>query len=268
MTTMTMPAYHHDQRVTWLRVLRAELTKFRTLASTAWSLVAATALTVGFGLLYSTLRVTRPPRAGAAFDATAVSLTGVQLAQFAIGILGVLLITGEYSTGLIRTSLVAVPSRLPVLWGKAATLALVTLAASLPATVVAFRIGQRVLSAEDLDTSFSQPGVARAVLGSALYLAAVGLFGLGLGALLRNTAGATAALFGALFMLQILIAPLPESWSDHAYKYLPTPAGSAITAVRPDPTASFGPWTGFGLFCLYVAVVLALAAWQLRRRDA
>ncbi len=268
MTTMTMPTHRQDQRVTPLRVLHAELTKFRTLPSTAWSLLAAAALTVGIGALYATLRVSRPPQAGAAFDATAVSMAGVQLAQFATGILGALLITGEYGTGAIRTSLVAVPRRLPVLCGKAAALASVTLAALLPAAVAAFLVGQRLLAAKHLDASFGQPGVARAVLGSALYLAAVGLLGLGLGALLRSTAATIGALFGALFGLQLLAGLLPASWSDDVYRFLPTPAGSAITAVRPDATTSFGPWTGFGLFCLYVAAVFALAAWRLHRRDA
>jgi hypothetical protein len=84
---------------------------------------------------------------------------------------------------------------------------------------------------------------------------------------LRNTAGAISALFGTLFGLQLLTGLLPSTWSDDIYRYLPTPAGSAITAVHPDPVTSFGPWTGFGLFCGYVAAVLALAAWRLRRRD-
>jgi ABC-type transport system involved in multi-copper enzyme maturation permease subunit len=266
-TAVTVPAYHGDQRVTPLRVLRSELTKFRTLASTAWSLLAATVLTVGIGVLYAMLRVSRPPQPGAAFDGTAVSLAGVQLAQFAVGILGVLLITGEHSTGMIRTSITAVPRRLPVLWAKAVTLGLVTLAALLPATLAAFLVGQWLLSAEHLDASLTQPGVVRAVLGSALYLAAVGLFGLGLGALLRNTAGAIGALFGALFGLQLLAALLPATWSEHVYKFLPTPAGSAISAIQPDRVTSLGPWTGFGVFCLYITVVFALAAWRLRRRD-
>jgi ABC-2 type transport system permease protein len=109
--------------------------------------------------------------------------------------------------------------------------------------------------------------VARAVFGSALYLGAVGLLGLGLGALLRSTAGAVAGLFGILFAPQLLTGLLPAAWSDTLYPYLPVPAGVAVTTVHPDP-ASLAPWTGFGLFCLYVAVVLALAAWQLRRRDA
>ena len=109
--------------------------------------------------------------------------------------------------------------------------------------------------------------MARAVLGSALFLTAVGLLGLGLGALLRSTAAAVAGLFGLLFAPQLLVGLLPAAWSDRLYRYLPVPAGAAVTNVRPDP-AALAPWTGFGLFCLYTAIVLALAAWQLRRRDA
>jgi ABC-2 type transport system permease protein len=256
-------------RVTPLRVVHSEWTKLRSLPSTAWSLATAVALVVGFGALYSTLRVTRPPEpaAAASFDPTAVSLVGVQLAELAIGILGVLLVTGEYASGTIRTTLAAVPARLPVLWGKAVALALTTFALCAPAALVAFLVGQSILAAERLDTTMGQPGTTRAVLGSALYLTAVGLLGLGLGALLRNSAGAVAALFGLLFAPQIIVGFLPASWSDASYGYLPVPAGTAVTTVRPDPIM-LGPWTGFGLFCLYIAVVLGLAAWQLRRRDA
>jgi ABC-2 type transport system permease protein len=272
MTTITRPpAYQAAQRVTPVRVLRAEWTKLRSLPSTAWTLLIGIGLTVGLSAGYSMLRVARPPRHTAelaGFDPTAVSLAGVQLAQLAIGVLGVLLITGEFATGTIRTSYAAVPTRLPMLWGKTAALALTTLALCLPATVAAFLLGQSILSAQHLDTTFGRPGVARAVLGSALYLAAVGLLGLGLGALIRHTAGAVAAVLGALFAPQLLVGFLPDTWQDSIYKYLPPPAGSAITTVRPDPTSSLHPWTGYGLFCLYTAVVLGLAAWQLRRRDA
>ena len=188
--------------MTQARVVRSEWTKLRSLPSTAWSLLAAVVLIVGFGAPYCVLRVTRPPsqpEAVAAFDPTAVSLTGVQLAQLAIGVLGVLLVAGEYATGTIRASFAAVPRRLPVLWGKAVVVALTTLLLCLPATLAAFLVGQSILSAERLDITLSHPGVARAVLGSALYLSAVGLLGLGLGALLRSTAGAVAGLFGLLF---------------------------------------------------------------------
>jgi ABC-2 type transport system permease protein len=256
-------------RVTPLRVVRSEWTKLRSLPSTAWSLAATVALVVGFGALYSTLRVTRPPEpaAVASFDPTAVSLAGVQLAELAVGVLGVLLVTGEYASGTIRTTLAAVPARLPVLWGKAVAFAMTTLALCVPAALVAFLVGQSILARERLDTTLGQPGTARAVLGSALYLTAVGLLGLGLGALLRSSAGAIAALFGLLFAPQIIVGFLPASWSDASYGYLPVPAGAAVTSVRPDPV-TLGPWTGFGLFCLYVAVVLGLAAWRLRRSDA
>ena len=108
--------------------------------------------------------------------------------------------------------------------------------------------------------------MARAVLGSALYLIAVGLLGLGLGALLRNTAGAIASLFGVLFGLQLVVGFLPATLADRIARYLPTPAGVAVSNVQPDP-ASLGPWAGFGLFCLYTAITLGLAAWLLRRRD-
>jgi ABC-type transport system involved in multi-copper enzyme maturation permease subunit len=264
------PAGAPAQRVTRARVVRSEWTKLRTQPATLWSLLAAVALIVGFGALYCVLRVTRPPtgpEAIAAFDPTAVSLTGVQLAQLAVGILGVLLVAGEYATGTIRVSLAAVPRRLPLLWGKAVVLALVTLGLCLPATLAAFLVGQSILSAERLDISLGHPGVARAVLGSALLLGVVGLLGLGLGALLRSSAAAVAGLIGLLFGPQLLTGLLPAAWSDRIYPYLPVPAGAAVANLQPDP-AALAPWTGFGLFCLYTAAVLALAAWRLRRRDA
>jgi ABC-2 type transport system permease protein len=270
LTTQGPPARPAGQRVTLTRVIHSEWTKLRSLPSTRWSLLISVASIVGFGALYCLLRVTRPPdtpAAVASFDPTAVSLTGVQLAQFAVGVLGVLLIAGEYATGLIRTSLTAVPARLPVLWGKAIVFGLTTLAVCLPATLAAFLVGQSILEAERLDTALGHPGVARAVLGSALYLAVIGLLGLGLGALLRSTAGAVATLLGLLFGPQLLAGLLPSAWSDRIYPYLPVPAGAAVANVRPDP-AALAPRNGFALFCLYTAVVLALAAWQLRRRDA
>jgi ABC-type transport system involved in multi-copper enzyme maturation permease subunit len=268
MTTISLPAYTGEQRVSQARVLRSEWTKLRSLPSTVWSLLTAVVLIVGFGVIYAMVRVTRPPADPADFDAAGVALAGVQLAQLAIGVLGVLLITGEYATGSIRVSLAAVPHRLPVLWGKAVTFGLTTLALCVPAVVVAFFVGQSILSGENLDVGFGEPGVARAVFGSALILVVVGLFGLGLGALFRNTAGGIATLLGLLFAPQILVGFLPASVSDQVYKYVPAQAGQAIMFVKTDEATSLEPWTGFAVFCLYTAIVLGLAAWQLRRRDA
>ncbi len=269
-TMPTVPRGRGAQRVTQARVIRSEWTKLRTVPSSAWTLLITVALIIGFGALYAGIRVTRPPHdaAGlASFDPTAVSLTGVQLAEIAIGILGALLFTGEYATGTIRTTFAAVPRRLPVLWGKTIGFAIAVLTLTVPATFAAFLVGQSILSSGHLDTTLGQPGNARAVLGAALYLTAVGLLGLGLGALLRSTAGAIGALFALLFAPQILVSFLPSSLSDHIYGYLPVPAGVAITSVRPDPI-SLAPWTGFGVFCLYTAILMALAAWRLRHRDA
>ena len=265
-----LPPYLRPQKVTQARVLRSEWTKLRTQPSALWALLSAVILVIAFGILYSLLREARPPHGAAAirsFDPVAVSLSGVQLAQLAVGVLGVLLITSEYATGLIRTSLAAVPRRLPVLWGKAALLAAATVAVSLPAVFAAFLAGQSILGRQHLSVSLSQPGVARAVIGSALYLAVAGLIGLGLGALLRSTAGGIAALFGLLFAVQIAAGFLPGSWSADVGRYLPSTAGLAVTSVRPDPT-SLPPWAGFGVFCLYAIVLLGAAALRMRRGDA
>jgi len=263
------PAYQLPQRVTQARVLRSEWTKLRTQPSVFWSLLATMILIAGFGIVYSLVRETRPPHGAAiaSFDPAAVSLSGVQLAQIAVGVLGVLLITSEYATGLIRTTLAAVPRRLPVLWGKAALVTAATLAASLPAVFVAFVAGQSILARAHLSVPLSDPGVVRAVAGGALYLAVAALIGLGLGGLLRSTAGGIAALFGLLFGVQLAAGFLPGSWANDVGKYVPTTAGQAVTLVHPDPASSLPPWTGFGVFCLYAAVLLGLAALRMRRGD-
>jgi len=276
MTSMTpdpaaLPAYSRPQKVTQARVLRSEWTKLRTQPSAWWALLSAAILVVAFGIGYSLLREARPPHgpaAIAAFDAAGISLTGVQLAQIAVGVLGVLLITSEYATGLIRATLAAVPRRLPVLWAKAAMLSVATIAVSLPAAFAAFLAGQSILGRQHLAAHLSQPGVARAVIGCALYLAVAGLLGLGLGALLRSTAGGIAALFGLLFALQLVAGFLPGSWANDVGKYTPAAAGQAVTTAHPDPASSLPPWTGFGVFCAYAAILLGLAALRMRRGDA
>jgi ABC-2 type transport system permease protein len=266
MTYIAFPAYDREQRVSQVRVIRSEWTKLRSLPSTIWCLLTTVVLVIGVGAAYATLRAARPPADPSTFDATAVSLAGVQLAQFAIGVLGVLIMTGEYATGSIRVSLVAVPGRLPMVWAKAVTFGVTTLVLAVPAVLASFLVGQSILSGGHLSTGLGAPGVLRAVLGSACFLTAVGLLGLGLGVLLRNTAAGISALFGLLFAPQLVLGLVPEQVSDAAYRYLPTPAGAAIGAVHHDPL-SLTPLTGFGLFCLYTAVVLALGAWRLRRRD-
>jgi ABC-2 type transport system permease protein len=264
-----LPPYRAAQRVTQPRVIRSEWTKLRSLRSTAWSLLTAFVFIVAVGVVNTVILAAHPPHgraAIAAFDPTSASLAGVGLAELAIGVLGVLLVTGEYATGQVRTTFAAVPRRLPVLCGKIAVLVAAALATCVPAALATFLISQAILAPHHLNTALGQPGVARAVLGSALFLTAIGLLGLGLGTLLRSTAGAISALFGLLFALTILAGFLPGALSSQVRKFLPENAGSDITAVARDP-GSLGPWAGFGLLCLYAAVALGLSAWLLRRRD-
>ncbi|HEY1643092.1 MAG TPA: ABC transporter permease [Streptosporangiaceae bacterium] len=259
------------QQVTQLRVLRSEWTKLRTQPAAVWTLLAAIITTAGFGVLYSLVRETRPPHGAAAiaaFDPAAISLSGVQLAQIAVGVLGVLLITAEYGTGLIRVTFAAVPRRLPVLWSKAVLVAVSTLIISLPAVLIAFAGGQSVLARAHLSVALGAPGVTRAVIGSALYMTVAALLGLGLGALLRSTALGIAALFGLLFGIQILAGLLPGSAAQTVTKFLPGPAGQAVTTVHPDPASSLAPWTGLGVFALWAAILLTAAALRMRRGDA
>ncbi|HXJ26841.1 MAG TPA: ABC transporter permease [Streptosporangiaceae bacterium] len=264
-----LPVYSLPQRVTQGRVIAAEWIKLRTQQSALWAGAGAIGLTAGFGILYAALLAARPPHgAAAAFDPTAVSLSGIQLAQIAVGVLGAMLITSEYGSGMIRATFAAVPRRLPVLWGKAAVALAAVFAASVPAVLIAFFAGQSVLAKVGLDTSFGQPGVARAVLGSAAYLAVAAVLGLGLGALLRNTAAAVTALFGLLFGLQLLAGLIPGATGVTLEKFMPSTAGQAIASVHPDPGTSLGPWAGLGLFAGYTVIVLALAARRMSRGDA
>ena len=266
-TVSAAPVVH---RVTQLGVLRSELTKLRSLRSTVWSLLAVALLIVGLSVLVPLVTVShwppRDPREAVGFDPTARSLAGMFLAQLAIGVLGVLLVTGEYATGSIRSTFAAVPTRLPVLWAKVVVFAAATLIVTVPAVLVAFFVGQSILSGKNIQASIGDPGVLRAVIGGALYLTVVGVLGIGLGSLLRSTAAGISALFGVLFVLPIIVRLLPTSVSDPVGKYLPSSAGQAITAVVPSAT-DLSPWVGFVLFCGYAAVTVAVAAAVLARRD-
>ena len=221
--------------VTQARVALSEWTKLRSLRSTRWSLLAAVVFTIGIAALACAVVANHyprmDPREQANFDPLDVSLAGVHLAQLAIGVLGVLVITGEYSTGMIRASMTAVPKRLPVLWAKAASSRSSLLALMLPASLIAFFVGQAILSRHHIDISFSHPGVARAVIGAALYLIVVGLFALGLGAIVRNTAGGIALFAGIMFVIPPLMNVLPASWNNAISPYLPLAAGEAIMSI-------------------------------------
>jgi len=256
--------------VTQARVTRSEWTKLWTVRSTIWSLVIATVLTIGLPILASTVISShwadRSPAERAHFNPLDPALVGSLLAQLVIGVLGVLVITGEYSTGMIRASLSAVPKRLPVLWAKAAVFAAVTFVLMLPSVLIAFFASQSILSSHRA-YAWSHPGVARAVIGAALYLTVVALLSLAIGFILRNTAGAIAAFAALFFVIPPLMNVLPTSWNNAISPYLPSNAGGAVMQLTHDST-TLAPWTGFAVFVGYAVLGLAIAAVLFVRRDA
>ncbi len=260
-------------RVTLAGVIRAEWIKLRSLRSTWYSLLAAVLIIVGLGTLFAGLHAHRMeqnigPDGKIFFDATQVSLRGVFLAQLAIGVLGVLVITGEYSTGMIRSSIAAVPHRQPVLLAKALVFAVITFVVSLASTFVGFLLGQQAQASTHAQASLSTPGAERAILGGAIYLTLIGLLAVGLGFLIRNTAGAIATLFGIVLVAPLLVTALPTPYSTDVAKYLPLNAGTQIIAtINPDPDL-LAPWTGIGVTALYALVALIAGGLVLSRRDA
>jgi ABC-2 type transport system permease protein len=267
--TPVIPRLPHAGRVTQARVFLSEWTKLRSVRSTRWSLGVAFVLTIAIPAIAATIVTNRWPHMSAHdradFHPLELNFAGVQIAQLAIGVLGVLVITAEYSTGMIRASMTAVPRRLPMLWGKAVVYGLTTLALMVPAVLISFVVCQAILSRRGIEIGFTQPGVARAVFGAALYLTIVGLFGLGLGTIVRNTAGGIAAFAAIMFVLPPLMNVLPTSWNNAASPYLPLQAGQAMLALTRDN--KLAPWVGLGVFAAYAAAALALAAVLLQRRD-
>ncbi|NUP45053.1 MAG: ABC transporter permease subunit [Streptomyces sp.] len=269
----TPPAMATAKRgaVTQLRVLHSEWIKMRSLRSTFFTLIAAVVALIGLGTLFSAFTASHwdhmNPHEQADFEPGMTSLRGFFLAQLAVGVLGVLMVSGEYATGMIRASLTAVPRRLPVLWAKAALYVAVTWVLMTAGAIAAFLTGQAVLSGKHLDTSLGAPGELRQVMGVGLYLTVVGLLGVAIGALLRNTAGGIATVFGLLLVVPVLAEALPTSWANHVNQWLPSNAGQSLIALHRE-AHTLAPWTGFAVFCLYAALALAAAAVLLRRRDA
>ena len=256
-------------KVTQARVARSEWIKLRSLRSTVYTLAASVAITVGIGLLLAGIALLHLDAGHGlgSLDPATISLYGVYPAQLTIGVLGVLLVTGEYATGLIRATLSAVPRRLPVLWAKLGVFAVVAAVTSETALFVTFLAGQAILSAKHAGASLSDPGVLRAVTGAGLYLTVVGLLAMALGFIVRNTAGAMAMLFSIVLVLPVLGDVPPADWATHIAPYLPSNAGQAVMQLRPALN-TLAPWTGFALFAGYTAVAIAVAAVVLKRRDA
>jgi len=268
-TRSARPVY----RVTGRHVLRSEWTKLWSLRSTWITLVLGLVFLVAFGLI-SAARYQSNVSSGQPLDAdfahaTALSLSlfGTNFAQLALGVLGVLVTAGEYSTGMIRSTLTGVPRRLPVLWSKSAVFGVVALLVGVAGAFVAFVFGSSIVSGTPAAMSLSDPGVVRSLLGTGLYLGLVGVIGVALGALLRSVAGGISVLVAALMLIPGLISLLPTSWQSDISPYLPSNAGQSMFALTHDAT-SLSPTAGMLVFVGWTVLLLGGAAYRLARSDA
>jgi ABC-2 type transport system permease protein len=254
--------------------LASEFTKIRSVRSTYWTLLALLVVSLGIGAAATGGTAANwshmSPSDQATFDPTQASVAGLfYLGQLVIVVLGALTLTAEYSTGMIRTSLTAMPRRPVVYVSKAAVFAVVALVVTFITAFVSFFLGQALLASTHDTATLSQPNVLRAVVGSALYVTLCGLFALAVGAILRHTAGTITAVIGLLFVIPILAHVLPQSWYQDLERWLPDAAGRALSVtVGPPPQHLFSAWTQFAVFAVYTAVLLVVGGVLFRKRDA
>lgn len=256
------------------RLMLAEWTKIRTVRSTIWSLIILVIVDLGFTALFTSLEVVNWSKADAGdranimADPTGTILgSGFFLSQLAVCVLGVMVMASEYSTGMIRASLLAVPRRLPMLAAKSAVFGALILVLGVIISFLSFLIGAAVLH-DKAPVSLGDPGVLRAVLGGGLYLALLGLFALAIGGILRQTAAGITGVIAFVLVLAPLAALLPGSVGKHVHAYLPSEAGHLIAQAHQGKNDLLSPWQGFGVFCIWTVVLLIVAAYLLKRRDA
>lgn len=260
-----------DVRLSFVRILRSEWLKLRTLRSTWIALGAAiVVLVLAAGLIghHVHTRLVHPgffedPEDK---DVLTTPLRGFGLTQLIIGVLGVLAVTGEYATGMIRATFSAVPKRLPVLWAKLLVFSALGFAAMLVATFAAFFTAQAFLGSYSI--SITGPNALRVVIALAGYLTMVGLLGLGLGFVVRSTAGGIAALVGIVLVLPGILAALNTSWANTTSHYLPLSAGLAMFSDTPAMGGDLGPGAGTVVMSAWVVASVIAAAVLLTKRDA
>jgi ABC-2 type transport system permease protein len=256
-------------------LMRAEWTKIRSVQSTVWSLVAFVVVAIGFSTLVSAVISNNwnqpgnhPNHVKLLTDPTAIIFgAGFGIGQLAICVLGVIVITSEYSTGAIRSSLLAVPRRLSMLGAKALVWTVIDLVASAITVFAVFFITTSILNSH-VSISLSAPGVTKAVIGAILYLTVLGLFALAIGGLIRHTAGAIATVIALVIVVPPLVNLIPGTIANHVHGYLPTVAGVLVAQTSQQPADVLSGWQGFGVFCAWTVVLLTACAWLLVKRDA
>jgi ABC-type transport system involved in multi-copper enzyme maturation permease subunit len=251
-------------------VLASEWTKLRSVRSTYWTVLTAIVLGIGLGAAISAGNAsaykTMSASDKATFDPTSLSTAGLFFAQLALGVLAILAMSSEYSTGTIRTTFSAVPQRSFILGAKSLLVGVVGLLLAVGIAFAAFFIGQAIFAGHNLNVSLSDPGVMRAVIGGGLYICVLTLFALGLATIIRHTAGAITALVAVVFIVPIVSNLLPDTWQNDFSSYLPANAGGSITQVVHQPN-TLDPWAGFAVFVAWALVTLGVGWYMLRTRD-
>jgi ABC-2 type transport system permease protein len=254
----------------FIAAMRSEWVKLRTVRSTVWSFLLTVAITIGLSALFCTARVSRWDHMSnvqqLTFEPIGFSLNGIFLAQLAIAVLGVLVMTSEYATGQIRATFGAIPQRGLVLLAKVLVFFVVALIIGEIASFGAFFVGQAILASKS-SASITDPGALRVVLGGGLYLAGIGVFSLGIGAIVRRTAGAIAIVVGVILILPQLVEILPSPWNDDISKYLPSPAGQTMFHIT-SQRVSLSTGVGALVFGGYVVGSVVIGWIMLRSRDA
>ena len=253
-------------QVTFTGLLRSEWIKFRSLRSSWYTLAAAAAAMMVLGVVIGYEIGHNPANLDVEDTVASATLQGYALAQLLIGVLGALFISGEYGTGMIRTSLVAAPGRVPVLMAKLVVFGAVALVTMVVSSLVAFLAGEAVLSTYGMGFSLGDPTALRVTLGTGLYLTLFGLIGSAFGWLVRHTAGAISALLGLFLIAPAIFGNLLGNWGKDIAKFLPSGGESFIHSYTAPDTLS--PWAALAVTVTWVVVLTGIAAIQLRRRDA
>ena len=269
-TSLIKPPSSVAGNLTMGGVLRSEWTKFRSLRSTWWLLSMTVVLMVGLGLVLVVLEINGgAPKQEPPYQVAQQIEFGALITQLVLGVLGVLMFTGEYGSGMIRISVSVVPRRLMLLWAKLSVFCVVVLPLTLVSSVVAFLLGSLAWQSHRglRPVGFGDPQVTRIVIGSALAVAVTAVCGFAIGAIIRSTAGSIGTLVGIFFAAPLVAqAALPGSVAGIA-RFLPSNAGNALWGGTIGPR-SMTPWPGFALLCGYAIALVAVAAWRLRRGDA
>ncbi|MFJ8112844.1 ABC transporter permease [Streptomyces sp. NPDC096132] len=253
-----------------IQVVRSEWTKIRSVASTVWTLSLAVVVTVALGMLISALSKHEFDNLNAAdrlsFDPTYISFAGMSLGQLAMIVFGVLVVSNEYSTGMIRTSLSAVPRRGAFLASKIAVASGLALAVGLVTSFVTFFLGQAMLGTHR--AQLGDPGVLRAVIGGGLYMTLIAVFSMGVAAMLRSPMLSLGILMPFFFLISNILGHVPAT--EKVGRYLPDQAGSKImqVVVPVDDSTPYGPWGGLAIMVAWVVAALAGGYVLLRKRDA